>query len=128
MPVIRTEADRKADALLEDDKHDWLKAHRIATLKTREERAAALDQLELDTDSVYREMIADRVIIVWHNRKKKANALADQASVNYQKAFKGEQGGGAKRGVTGTVRRQPKSGAKGHIASMLDSLSEGVTT
>lgn len=127
MPVINTPAARQADARLEDDKQDWFKAHQIATMPSLQDRRDALEQLLLDTDPEYHKHIASRVTVIYDNLRRKAQALADQASRNYQKVFKGEQGSGAKRGITGTVRRKPKTGAAAHIASMLDSLSEGVS-
>jgi len=127
MGVIRTDADRRVDALIEEDKRQWFTAHKIASLATQDERKAALDALEQRTDHDFRNFIESRSREVYENRKAKASALADHASRNYQKVFKGEQGSGAKRGITGTVRRKPKTGAAAHVASMLDSLSEGVS-
>lgn len=132
MPVIRTESDRKADAMLEDTKQDWWKAYQIAQLKSKAERHEALEAAATDEsgqiDAEYYEALKEKATTVFVNARKKAKQVADHASSNYQKVFKkGEQGSGAKRGITGTVRRKPKSDAAAHVASMLDDLSEGVT-
>lgn len=140
MPVINTQAARQADARLEDDKNDWYIAHKIAMLKTREARAEALDELEVNTDQLYRQLIAIRAHKIYDNRRAAAKALADNASLEYQKTF-GTGGKAASAapvpaatkakparqvGVTGTTHRAPKKAGASAIAELLNSLSEGV--
>ena len=131
MPVIRTDADRKADAKLSDDKADWYTAHKIALLKTKEERHQALEAAAMNEqsgliDEDYYEHIKDRAAQIFMKRKRAAEALADKASTQYQQTFKPK----AKQntGRTGTVRRQPaRSEAGRNVAALLDHLDQGVT-
>lgn len=140
MPVIRTDADRKADARLEDDKQDWYLAHTIAALKTKDERKAALEKLLLETDQDYYILIRTRAISIYEKRAAQAQAVLDQASIDYQKTF--GTGGNTKAapapspkqtkpprevGVTGTIHRAPKKAGSSAIAELLNTLSNGVS-
>lgn len=139
MPVINTPAARQADARLEDDKQDWYTAHKIAALKTKDERNAALEALLLETDKDYYTLIRTRAASIYATRAAKAKVILDQASVDYQKTF--GTGGKASAapapaatkakparqvGVTGTIHRAPQKAGASAIAELLNSLSEGV--
>ena len=130
MPVIRTDADRKADASLARDKTYWYEAYKISVLSSESDRKAALVVLSTDirTNQVhqkYHDFIENRVNQMIERRKLLAEKIANNASAKYQKAFNPQKKQGS-CGVTGTSCK-PKSDASAHIASMLDSLSEGVS-
>lgn len=122
MPVISTDADRKADARLAEDKADWYTAHKIAVLKTNEERHQALESVAMNEqtgmiDEDFYEHIKARATQIFMKRKRGAETLADKASQQYQKGFK----------TSGKVHtRQGAKVAKTQVAALLNKLDQGV--
>lgn len=136
MGLIRNDADRKADARIEDDKQDWYVAHKIAALKTKEQRVEALEKLLVETDRDYYLLIRTRSASIYARHRANAAALADQASENYQKTFGKSStvlpvktSSGRHVGVTGTTHRASthKSTAAKAVADLLSCLSDGVS-
>ena len=118
MPVINTEAARRADAILQDDLADWKLAYDISLSKDEETWKAALEQLLLDTNKEYSKLISSRARICYDNRQAKANARSNAAT----KALKNEFGPGRKY-----KRPASKSTTAAAVTSIINSLSEGVT-
>lgn len=121
MPVINTDAARRADAILQEDLVDWRLAQNIS-LKDKHGWRASLEELMLKTDDPeYCKLISARARICYDNRLAKLNKSLDASTTSLKKQF--SKGPGRKY-----KRPSSKSTTAGAVASIINSLSEGVSS